>query len=134
MNTHFSDLHEISGWILPDGRWYPTKEWWHISGLYDLKDSLYPPLQTADAKRILHAGEEESIRNLASNLSFIKISRGQIDGEHINLEQLVTLKKLLTLIDPESEFDVLNAKVGFVKKVSVQRILKLKNAENFFLH
>ena len=52
----------------------------------------------------------------------------------MNSAQLVTLKNLLLLFDPESELEILSAKVGFVKKILVQRIFKLKNAENFFIY
>ncbi len=133
MLTHnvFS-IENLSGWLLPEGRFVPTEDWWHVNGLYDLKDNCYPLFQTQKALEIFKAGEEEPIRNLASELGLLKIARGQIDGEKINLQQLNTLKKLLELLDPELEFEILTPQIGLLKKVSVFRLLKIKNPEVLF--
>lgn len=120
-------LQDLSGWILPDSRFFMVKEWWHISGLYELRDEGYQLLLSMDAQRVLEQGHEESIRNFVSHLGFIKIARGQLDGEFINLNQLKTLKNLCLFLNPEEELDILSAKLGFIKKISIGRLLKLKN-------
>jgi hypothetical protein len=132
MNESPLQSRPISGWILPDGRWIETKEWWHISALYDLKDEQYAPLQSTKAQQIFQEGDEESIRNFASELGFIKVSQTIIDGEIMTKIQLDTLKNLLLIFNPDFEISVYTSKSGFIKKISVKRIFQLKNSTLFF--
>jgi hypothetical protein len=119
-------LHELSGWILPDGRWQPAEEWWHVSALYDLEseNSMQTPHELTAA---LKSGDESLIRRSAANAGFVKISRQQIDLVTFNLSQLRTLQGLLELIDPDEEFTLLLDHGQRQKKLSVERILKLKS-------
>lgn len=125
-------VSECSGWILPEGRFVPVEEWWHVSGLYDLKDQNYPLFQSDIAQKIFQNGNEESIRNFAAQVGLVKIGRGQLDGEKFNEQQLVTLKLLIQFLDPEFEFEILSPSVGLIKKMSVDRILKVKNTNVIF--
>lgn len=121
-----NNLNSISGWILTEGKWYPTEEWWHLKAIYDLQDDGYPKLQSNETKKILLDGDEMKIRDHLASLGFIKISRSQIDGDTLNHQQLLTLKNLLTFCNPEDEVCFLR-KDGSLKFKTVSRILKLKN-------
>lgn len=124
-------LNNISGWILSEGKWYPTDEWWHINAIYDLQDKGHPDLQDKETKKILLEGDESKIRGHVSSLGFIKISRSQIDGVKLNRQQLSTLQSLLSLCDPEDEVSILGNN-GILKFMSVSRIMKLKNPHVLF--
>ncbi|APJ04692.1 hypothetical protein [Silvanigrella aquatica] len=124
-------LNKISGWILADGEWYPTDEWWHINAIYDLRDKGHPDLQSKVTNDILQDGDESKIRDHLAELCFIKISRSQIDGIKLNRKQLVTLQNLLSLCDPEAEIGILGSN-GILKFISIGRIIKLKNPQILF--
>lgn len=119
-------LNDISGWILTEGKWHPTDEWWHINAIYDLRDRGHPDLQGKETKEILLEGEESKIRDHIASLGFIKISRSQIDGVKLNRQQLSTLQNLLSLCDPEDEIGILGSN-GILKFLSISRVMKLKN-------
>ncbi len=119
-------LNNISGWILTEGLWHPTDEWWHINAIYDLRDSGHPDLQKKETKEILLEGEESKIRDHIASLGFIKISRSQIDGVKLNRQQLTTLQNLLSLCNPEDEIGILGSN-GILKFLSISRVMKLKN-------
>lgn len=124
-------LNKISGWILTDGTWYPTEEWWHISSIYDLKEQGFPSLQSKETKEILDSGDESNIRDHLANLGFIKISRSQIDGIKLTTTQLVTLQNLLSLCNPDDEIGLLGSN-GLIKHIRIARIMKLKNPNILF--
>ena len=124
-------LNSISGWILSEGKWFPTEEWWHIQAIYDLRDEGYPDLQTKETKAILAEGDESKIRDHLANIGFIKISRCQIDGIKLNKKQLYTLQNLLSLCNPEDEIGILGRN-GTLKFLSIARVMKLKNPEVLF--
>lgn len=124
-------LNKISGWILTDGTWYPTDEWWHISAIYDLKDQGYPCLQRQDTYEVLNSGDESIIREHLAILGFIKISRSQIDGIKITNMQLATLQNLLSLCNPDDEIGLLGSN-GAIKYIRIARIMKLKNPNALF--
>jgi hypothetical protein len=119
-------LNNISGWILPEGEWHPTDEWWHINAIYDLRDSGHPNLQAKETKEILLEGDESKIRDHIASLGFIKFSRCQTDGVKLNRKQLSTLQNLLSLCNPEDEIGILGSN-GILKFISISRIMKLKN-------
>jgi hypothetical protein len=127
-----SKIQDLSGWLLPDGDWYETSEWWHVAALYDLQGGGFALLQSEETSAILKRGEEAEIRNHVSLLGLIKISRSFIDGTQMNLAQLKTLQVLLEVCDLEAEFRYLSGSDGELRAVSVARILKLKNASLFF--
>ncbi|KAB8028119.1 hypothetical protein [Fluviispira multicolorata] len=120
-------LNEISGWILPCGKWYDTEEWWHINALYDLRDSGLNELQNLSTLNILSGGDEAQIRDHVASLGFIKISRNQLDGVQMSRQQLSTLQSLLLLCDPEQEVGILIGNTGIIKNINISRIMKLKN-------
>ncbi|WP_397601230.1 hypothetical protein [Silvanigrella sp.] len=124
-------LNKISGWILTDGKWHPTEEWWHINAIYDLKENGYPVLQSKETKEILMEGDESKIRDHLAVLGFIKISRSQIDGIKLNISQLVTLQNLLSLCNPDDEIGILGSN-GVLKFIRISRIMKLKNPDALF--
>lgn len=124
-------LNKISGWILTDGTWLPTDEWWHISAMYDLKEQGYLSLQDKETTEILRLGEESTIREHLAKLGFIKISRSQIDGIKLTQTQLVTLQNLLALCNPDDEIGLLGNN-GTIKYIRIARIMKLKNPNALF--
>jgi hypothetical protein len=124
-------LNKISGWILTDGKWHPTEEWWHINAIYDLKEEGYSILQSKETKEILKEGDESKIRDHLAALGFIKISRSQIDGIKLNIPQLVTLQNLLSLCNPDDEIGILGSN-GVLKFIRISRIMKLKNPSALF--
>lgn len=121
-------LHELSGWILPDGGWQPAEEWWHVSVLYDLESQVCPALNP-ELKAALKSGDEALIRRSAANSGFIKISRQQLDLVSLSLQQLRTLQRLLELMNPDEELTLLLEHGHRQKKMSVERLLKLKSAK-----
>ncbi|WP_186647888.1 hypothetical protein [Fluviispira vulneris] len=125
-------LSEISGWILPCGKWHSTEEWWHINALYDLRDSGLSSLQEKTTLSILANGDEAQIRDHVAHLGFIKISRCQLDGVNMSRQQLATLQSLLFLCDPEQEIGILIGNTGIIKNVNISRIMKLKNPTVLF--
>ena len=124
-------LNNISGWILSEGKWYPTDEWWHINAIYDLRDNGHPDLQSNETKEILLEGDESKIRDHIASLGFVKISRSQIDGAKLNRQQLSTLQNLLSLCSPEDEIGILGSN-GILKFISISRVMKLKNPQILF--
>jgi hypothetical protein len=121
-----TEIKALSGWILPDAKWQPAEEWWHVSALYDLLEQN-PEYFTDSLKEALSSGDEARIRRSASEAGFIKISRQQFDLISISLGQLRTLQKLVEYIDPEDEFTVLLEHGMRQKVLSVGRLLKLKS-------
>jgi hypothetical protein len=118
---------------MPDGQWNPCEEWWHIPVLYDLRDSGFEPLRTSDAKQALDSGEEGVIRDFAAELGFVRVSRHMIDGKTFSQEQLASLKELLELCSPDEEIEILGPNpAGPVRRMTVERILKLQNASLIF--
>lgn len=130
--TLFVQNQSLSGWVLPDGTWHPTREWWHISALYELQQENLSELNTPRAKRILKEGCEESIRNFVAEIGFVKISRRQIDASSLNHAQLCTLKNLFNLLSLDEEFLLLMPS-GKEKVWPIERIMKLKNPSALFL-
>lgn len=122
----------LSGWILPSGSWHSTREWWHISALYDLQQSGLTELNTEYAQQILKKGDEEEIRNFVAEIGFVKISRRQIDGASFNRSQLATLKMIFNLLDLEEEFTVFTP-LGAEKVWTIEKIMKLRNPAALFL-
>jgi hypothetical protein len=123
-----TDIKALSGWILPDAVWQPAEEWWHVSALYDLMEQK--PQHFNDGLRdALKSGDEARIRRSASEAGFIKISRQQFDLISISIGQLRTLQKLVEFIDPEDEFTVLLEHGMRQKKISVERLIKLKSTQ-----
>jgi hypothetical protein len=123
-----TDIKSLSGWILPDGVWQAAQEWWHVSALYDLKEQQ-PHIFTERLTEALQNGDEAAIRRAASEAGFVKISRQQFDFVSITLNQLRTLQKLVEYIDPDTEFIVLLEHGNRQKKISVERLLKLKSVQ-----
>lgn len=123
---------ELSGWLLPDATFVHVAEWWHISYLYDLRDNGMPMLQEPSAITILSGGDESSIRNLAAQLGFVKISRGEIDANGITDAQLAALQCELELFDPSFEFRLLINGGQAIKTIAIDRLMKLKSARNLF--
>jgi hypothetical protein len=119
-------LQDLSGWILPDGSWKPAEEWWHVSVLYDLETEQCNAL-TEDLKAALKSGDEALIRRSAANAGFIKISRQQLDLVSLNLNQLRTIQHLLELMNPDEELTLLLEHGHRQKKISVERMLKLRS-------
>lgn len=126
-------IEHLSGWLLPEGDWIAVEEWWHISALYDLRDTGYAPLATEASRIVLEAGEEAAIRHHVATLGLIKISRKMIDAYMMNGAQLRTLKGLLEVCDLEAELGLLTGHNGQVRNVSVSRLLKLRNPELLFM-
>jgi hypothetical protein len=124
-------LQELSGWILPDGKWKEVPEWWHLSALFDLRDEGHPDLQCAESKEILSGGDEALIRDLAARKNFAKVSRCLVDAYALSELQLATLQALLECCDLEAELTVLSFG-GVQKTLSVARFLKLKRAHHLF--
>lgn len=127
-----SELAQLSGWILPDGTWQACEDWWHLTSLYDLRDEGHNDLTTTDAREVLHRGREDEIRDLAANLGFIRISRSLIDGHALTSAQLQTLQRLIEFCDPDAEVEVLNSKENTRVRMTVARIIKLRNSSHFF--
>lgn len=125
-------LSDISGWILPNGQWHSTEEWWHINALYDLRDEGLAELQGAEASAVLSRGDEGEIRDFVARLGFVKISRNQIDAVQMTRNQLSTLQNLLLLCNPEQEIGILLGSTGMLKQVEVSRVMKLKNPALLF--
>lgn len=118
-------LNKISGWILSEGTWHPTDEWWHLNAIYDLRQNGHPDLQSKETKEILKEGDESKIRDHVASLGFIKISRSQIDGIKLNNKQLSTLQNLLSLCNPDDEIGILGSN-GTLKYIRISRLMKLK--------
>jgi hypothetical protein len=123
---------DLSGWVLPSGEYQVVEEWWHVSHLYDLKAGGQPELQSQECAEILSRGDESEIRDMASKLGFVKISRGEIDAYSISNEQLVSLQAILELCDPEFEFRLLIKGGESIRPISVARLLKLRSALKLF--
>lgn len=123
----------ISGWILPCGTWKTAQEWWHIVTLYDLKDLGHPTLQSQEAHEIFAQGCETKIREFAAQNGFVKIAHQKIDGLFLNKKQLLCLQDLLLHYDIHTEFEILHGTLGFIKTITVYKILKLKNPDALFL-
>ena len=123
---------ELSGWILPDATFVHVAEWWHVSYLYDLRDNGMPLLQEPTALATLAEGDESNIRNLAAQLGFVKISRGEIDANGMTESQLSALQCELELFDPSFEFRLLINGGQTIKTISIDRLMKLKSARNVF--
>ncbi|MEY2987805.1 MAG: hypothetical protein RJB13_1326 [Pseudomonadota bacterium] len=119
-------LQELSGWILPDGSWKPAEEWWHVSVLYDLESEQCTALNE-ELRGALKSGDEALIRRSAANSGFIKISRQQLDLISLNLNQLRTIQRLLELMNPDEELTLLLDHGHRQKKMSVERMLKLRS-------
>ncbi len=126
-------VEDLSGWILPDGKWQACDDWWHIPVLYDLRDANYPCLTSPEARKILHSGVEESIRDFASSLGFFRVSRKMIDGRSMTLNQLATLQSLLEFCNLDSEIGLLGPDPnGPVRTTTVEKILKSRNPQALF--
>ena len=126
------NIAELSGWILPDGTWIAVEEWWHLSALFDLRDTGMTPLTTKDSLTVLAGGDEAQIRHHVAELGFVKISRSLIDAYTLSSSQLRTLQELLEFCDLESELGLLQSANAEIKQISVARILKLKNPAALF--
>ncbi len=122
----------LSGWILPDASFVHVAEWWHVSYLYDLRDNGMPLLQEPAALATLAEGDESNIRNLAAQLGFVKISRGEIDANGMTEAQLSALQCELELFDPSFEFRLLISGGQTIKTIAIDRLMKLKSARNLF--
>lgn len=126
-------IEDLSGWILPDATWKACDDWWHIPVLYDLRDANYPCLTSAEARKILHSGVEESIRDFAASLGFFRVSRKMIDGRSMTLEQLVTLQSLLEFCNPDSEIGLLGPDANApIRTTTVEKILRMRNPQALF--
>lgn len=121
-------IQELSGWILPNGSWKPAEEWWHVSVLYDLESEHCSALNS-ELKAALKSGDEAQIRRSAANSGFIKVSRQQIDLISLNLSQLRTIQRLLELMNPDDELTLLLEHGHRQKKISVERMLKLRSVK-----
>ena len=126
------NIVELSGWILPDGTWMAVEEWWHLSALFDLRDTGMTPLTTKQSLAVLAGGDEAQIRHHVAELGFVKISRSLIDAYTLSSSQLRTLQELLEFCDLESELGLLQSANAEIKQISVARILKLKNPAALF--
>ena len=123
---------ELSGWILPDGKWHETPEWWHISAVYDMMEAGSPFLKGSEIKAILKKGDEGETREALSALGFAKISRGQLDAESLTPKQLETFQDLIEDFDPDEEIEFLSTTNGPVWHITIARILKTKNPKALF--
>ena len=125
---------DLSGWIFPDGRWYPCENWWHVAALYDLRDEGMQELQNPETAKFLAEGDEAKIKEHMAECGFIKVSRKFIDGCHMTEQQLKKLQELLFLCDLECEFAYLLRKTNAVERITVQKILKMRRPILFSQH
>lgn len=127
-------LAELSGWLLPDGRFVAAAEWWHLNALYELRDGGDSCMDSAALLEELRRGDEDAIKLQAARSGFVKCSKHGIDGMRLTDAQLVTLQGLLGLCAPDEEVQVFHTEGGALRRMSVQRLLKLRRAELVYTH
>lgn len=130
--TTYLDLPQQSGWILPDGRWFPTEDWWHIAGIYELLETGEPHLQLPSLLESLKQGDEQAIREELSFAGFVKVSRLNLDFATLTNSQLTTFQFILahfpimeTIVHLIHYEDRKSIKAAFLP---AWRVLKLKES------
>lgn len=117
----------LSGWLLEDGRFVESAEWWHTAKLYDLRDDGHPLLTTEIAVEVLASGDEDKIKLMAVSIGFIKLGRGLVEGHELSRAQLETLQQLFELCSPEDEVLLFLKGDDAPRRMAVARISKAKD-------